>query len=808
MTPASEPRPGALAGLRVVDLTVEIGELAGRLLADLGAEVVRVEPPGGSPSRKLPPCAPDGTGLWWLYRNSNKHGAVLDLDAVGDRARLHELLAGADVLLDSASPGTRDAQGLGAAALSARYPRLVVASLTWFGLTGPYADYVATDDVVLAMCGWLAAAGLSTRDPLLVPGSLPSDAVGVMGALATLAALWQRRTTGRGQLLDLSAFEAAIQVDTWSIVNASAIANAGMNARRLRNAEDSLYPTIRTRDGWIRLVLLSPRQWRALWEWMGSPEAFADPYWEQTFARFENRDVLHPMFDEFFAPMGMVEAAAEGQRRGVVVMPILKPDDILADAHFRSRGTFVDGEIVPGLTVPVTAGFFELDGVRAGFRHGAPTLDGDARTGRGWVDTSDPVAQSAATPAQAVPAPARGPLSDVRVVDFGHGGVGVQAGRMFAENGADVVKVETRSYPDFMRIIMGTEMTPSFASSSRSKRSFGVNLKTAEGRELAKRLVAMADVVIENNSTGTMADLGLDYAELSALNPRLVYVSSQLLGSRGEHAGWLGYGPSVQAYGGLTDLWSYADGPPVGGNSNHPDLLVGHLCALAGLAGLLGRDRTGEGVHCEVAQVETVVATLGDLLLREALAPGSVRPVGNDDERGAPWGVFRCAGDEEWCVVCVRDDADWEALRKAMDDPEWAADPRWATSEGRRAGREELAARVGEWTAARTPAEVGTVCQAAGVPGGPMLYASQLLDDPQLRSRGFLVDVQQPDAGALTFDGVAFRASDMAPPSIGAAPRLGEHTRAICLDVLGLDAGEVDRLIAAGVLEVAPEPAP
>ena len=212
------------------------------------------------------------------------------------------------------------------------------------------------------MCGWLAAAGLSNRDPLLVPGSLPSDAVGVMGVLASLAALWQRRVTGRGQLLDVSAFEAAIQVDTWSVVNTSAIANAGMDARRLRNAQDSLYPTIRTRDGWIRLVLLSPRQWRALWEWMGSPEAFADPYWEQTFARFENRDVLHPMFDEFFASMGMVDAAAEGQRRGVVVMPILKPDDILADEHFRSRETFVTAEIAPGLTAPVTAGFFQLDG--------------------------------------------------------------------------------------------------------------------------------------------------------------------------------------------------------------------------------------------------------------------------------------------------------------------------------------------------------------------------------------------------------------------------------------------------------------
>ena len=178
---------------------------------------------------------------------------------------------------------------------------------------------------------------------------------------------------------------------------------------------------------------------------MGSPEAFADPYWEQTFARFENRDVLHPMFDEFFASMGMVDAAAEGQRRGVVVMPILKPDDILADEHFRSRETFVTAEIAPGLTVPVTAGFFQLDGARAGFREPAPGPEGPGDPI--WLADSEAVAQSAATPEQAVPAPAGGPLSDLLVVDFGHGGVGVQAGRMFAVNGADVIKVETRSYP-------------------------------------------------------------------------------------------------------------------------------------------------------------------------------------------------------------------------------------------------------------------------------------------------------------------------------------------------------------------------
>ena len=233
-----------LEGLRVVDLTEDVGELCGRLLSDLGAEVVRVEPPGGSPTRSRPPLAPDGTGLWWQYRNAGKRGIVLDLATGDGAARLRELVAGADVLLDSARTGERPT-GLDGAALAASNPRLVAASLTWFGLDGPYASYAATDDVVVAMSGWLSSSGRSTDLPLLVPGSLASDAAGTMGVFAVLAALWQRRVTGRGQLLDLSAHEATIQIDTWAVPNASAIVERrdgrrdGSAARRTRSTRRS-----------------------------------------------------------------------------------------------------------------------------------------------------------------------------------------------------------------------------------------------------------------------------------------------------------------------------------------------------------------------------------------------------------------------------------------------------------------------------------------------------------------------------------------------------------------------------------------
>src|SRR5437899_3687153 len=166
--------------------------------------------------------------------------------------------------------------------------------------------------------------------------------------------------------------------------------------------------------------------------------------------------------------------------------------------------------------------------------------------------------------------------------------------------------------------------------------------------------------------------------------------------------------------------------------------------------------------------------------MAEALAPGSIRPDGNDDDRGAPWGVYQCAGDEDWCVICVRDDADWVALRKAMGDPPWAGDERFSSAAGRLPARRELDGLVGAWTADRSPDDVAAACQAHGVPAGPMRYASELLADPHLLERGFPASIVQPDAGPLTLDGPALRASDMAPARIGPAPRLGEHTREIC----------------------------
>ncbi|HEV2369767.1 MAG TPA: CoA transferase, partial [Acidimicrobiales bacterium] len=375
-----------LAGLRVVDQADEKGELAGRMLADLGADVVRVEPPAGAMSRSLYPRHGD-TSLYWAVRNSNKRGVVVDLDEDAGQRRLLDLLERADIWIESTRPGMLAAVGFDPAEVATRLPHLVVASLTDFGQTGPYRDWAATDDVIVALSGELFRSGLPGLPPLLVPGALAYDVAGIMGAFSALTAYFQRiTTTGRGQHIDLSIMEATAQTTDWSLANYSSIRRAGGNYGEVRVGHGPVYPLYPCADGYVRLVVLSPRQWHAFRAWLGEPEILQDPHWDTLLGRMSiQHDILDPMYKEFFADRNMSELSAEAQRRGIVMTPCLHPRAVLETEHYWARGSFVEEEVEPGVRGPVVSGFYEIGGERAGFRHRAPTLgEHDADLPRAW----------------------------------------------------------------------------------------------------------------------------------------------------------------------------------------------------------------------------------------------------------------------------------------------------------------------------------------------------------------------------------------------------------------------------------------
>jgi crotonobetainyl-CoA:carnitine CoA-transferase CaiB-like acyl-CoA transferase len=782
-----------LEGLRVVDLADEKGELSGRLLADLGADVVRVEPPEGARSRSIPPFH-DGESLYFAVRNANKRGITLDLEQAGDVETLRRLLAKADVFIESEKPGRLAELGLDPQKLPDQFPHLISLSITDFGQFGPYRDWVATDATMNAIGGMLFKAGTADKPPLLFPGAIAYDVAGVMGTFATLCAVLQRGRTGHGQYIDLSVLEALAQTTDWSLANGSMTRAKGTWGPEVRMGSGPMYTIYQCKGGYVRLVILSPRQWHALREWLGDPEYLRDPIYDSFLGRMGIADALMVTIGDHFATMTHEEVSFEAQRRGIVCTPVLTPEEVLVNEHFDSRDTFLrNAEWAAGRRGPVASGFWEVDGERQGFQHRAPTL-GEHDAASLWSDERE-------RPKAPRPKPTR-PLGGLRVLDFGIGGVGVETGRLFAEYGAEVIKVESRSYPDFMRVVMSTEMSASFASSSRSKKGFGVNLKHDRGLELLHELVKTADVVIENNSTGTMDAMGLGYETLRQLNPRIVMTSSQLLGSKGAWADWIGYGPSTQPIGGLVHLWNYTDQEfPAGSGAIFPDHLAGRMATLVALAALVRRERTGEGGHGETAQAETVVGVLADKLLKAGIEAGSVAPMGNRNERGAPWGVFPCAGEQQWVTISCRDDSDWKKLCAAMGDPGWAQASEYQTAEGRFAAQDAIEAKLTEWTSTQSPLDVTVACQMMGAPAAPMYTSADQSRDPHYQARGYLRWTHQQELGWMCMEGPAFKASGMRDVFIDQAPLLGEHTRDLVRE-LGVGDEEIEKLVAAGTLEV------
>ena len=756
----------------------EKGELCGRFLADLGADVIRVEPRGGARSRRLP--------LSFAVRNANKRGVTIDLEA--DRERLLALLETADVWIEATPPGTLAALGLGPDDVLARNPQLVITSITDFGQTGDYRGWQGNDLVHAAMSGILSRSGLAGRDPLRPPDGMAYETTAIQAAWATLVAYWNRLETGRGDHVDFSVLEAAMQTMDPAYGTASVSRGSALPSTRGR-PEAGLYPIFPCADGHVRVVVLAPRQWRAMRAWLGEPAAFQDERYDAIPARLEASAELHELYAALFAGMTKDAIAAEGQARGVPVAPVLSVPDVLASDHFASRGAFVDAEIAPGVHGRLPSGFLEVDGSRVGFRHRAPEPG---------EHNDDLLGEPSGRPARSSSNDAglRRPLAGLRVIDFGIIVIGNEIGRLLADQGADVIKIENRAFPDAARVGYGGKLSHSFVAGSRNKRSLGVNLRTPEGVALLKRLVAGADVVLENFKPGTLEKLGLGYEALRAVKPDIVMLSTNALGSTGPWSRWLGYGPIVRCVSGIASLWRYPDDELAFGEPTtiYPDHYGARLCATTVLAALIRRRRTSVGAYVESAQAEMIVNQLADVFLAASVGAGH-------GDLGAPWGIYPCAGDDEWCVITVSGDEQWRALTWALGAPEWAAADAFGSAAERVANRELLDRHLSEWTRTLPPRAVMERLQAAGVPAGMMMRPDDQERDPHLRTRGVHREMHQPGLGLVRLESGPFRSRSVPPVRVTPAPQHGEHTREICASVLGLSPPEIEALFAAGVLE-------
>jgi crotonobetainyl-CoA:carnitine CoA-transferase CaiB-like acyl-CoA transferase len=783
-----------LAHLRVLDLCDLRGALAGRMLADLGADVLKVEPPGGEASRLRPPFAGDRAApdrsLAFLFRNANKGSVANDLTDRSGRARFDELLERADVLLENLSVADRGRLGLDPTALRARHPHLLHVAMADFGLDGPRAGWTAEPICALAASGALYSSGLPDLPPCNAPGHAAHDCASIYGVAGALAALLDRARSGTGQTVEVSVQEAALAgLNPWSIPLADYARRYPALPVLIARNGDGPYTVLKARDGYLRVLPATPKHWRGFWEWLGKPEALAGVEWEAALYRIANQDVIRAVASDALASRGREEAIEQGRRFGFPIVPCNTPEEFVSEAQTRSRACFRATGFPHVGEAPFAALPCEFSRTPVSLHRPAPSRPGrDA-----YLPPREPEAPGG-------PREARPALDGVLVVGLTCGAVGPEACGLLRDLGAEVIKIESRANLDFLRRVTldgDPNHSWTFNEECRGQRSVCLDLSTARGREIARSLCKLADVVVENNRGGVAAAWGLDYDDVAKVNPDVIYLCSQGFGRGGPLGGAPSFGPLNSTFAGVNGLWNHPAAPyPAGISLNHPDHIASKLGAVAVLAALEHRRRTGEGQRIDMSQSEAAAFLVGEVYLLRATTGRSAAPIGNRAQDAVPHGVYPAAGTDRWVAVAVASD---QAFARLCEACRWPHDPALATLDGRIAARGAIDERLAEWTSSREAEAAAAELQAAGISAMAVQNGDDHRADPHLAARGAIVTVQHEDLGAERHAANPIRLSRTPMRAPAAAPLLGADSPGVLSDTLGLAADEIERLIAEGV---------
>ena len=849
-----------LKGVRVLEIGDEHVEYCGKVLAGLGADVLKVEPLGGERTRQYGPFVAGRTdvdsSLHFWHFNFGKKSAVVDLDTDAGRERLAALLAVADVVIDGRPRGYLEERGFSYERLRELNESVIYLRVSPFGDDGPWRDFSGSDLVHLALggvmmnCGYDPAPGGDYDTPPIAPQMWQAYQItGEIAAYQTIVALLYRRRTGTGQQLSASVHE-AVSMNTeadfpdWvfrgvrhdrvtcrhsyasdGVGGASTTLGASVtkDGRWLKPYQTYLPGAASSTDALVRLMAPYGMQGD-----LDDP-SYSDPTF--TASPHVTRHV-NDVIDRFIRAFKFEKDIwIEAQRLGLPWAPIRKPEENLVDEHWRRREAFIEIEeqslargvshvrakwFAPGLpwragpTAPTLGQHSDLSP-----EDWAPRVDG-SRAARG---ASEDVKLSAHGQPFA--------LAGVRVLDLGWIIASGGAGRFLAAHGAEVIKVEHASKIDLLRNAgaapvrdaEGNELpadhdvptinrSGAFMDVNAGKLALSLNLKDPRGREILVDLIRQADVLIEGFSAGTMKRLGLGYDVLEQLNPRLVYVQQSGMGQSGTYGRLKAFGPTAQAMSGITEMSGLPDPyPPAGIGYSYLDWFGAYQVALAAAAGLHRREQTGSGCWIDSSQVEAGMYLTGATVLDYSVNGRQWERIGNRStaRRAAPHGAYRAAGQDRWIAISAFTEDDWQAIVRVLGRPEWASEPRFATLDERIRHQDELDAEIAVAISSWDASELMNALQEHGVAAGICQTAQDRVEnDPQLRHLGWMTDLVQTDIGRWPVKNAPVRFSET-PPYIGGildrhGPNYGEDNEYVLQHILGLSAAQQSDLEAAGVL--------
>ena len=804
----------------------------GKALADLGAEVVKVEPPEGDPLRRrgVVPGRRAPAGGPFLHLNANKRSVVLDRTTASGRAELERLLARADLAIrEGRAPELEDAD-----AWRERHPHLVVVSITPFGLTGPRRGWRGDELTLVHAGGWgyiVPGRGAPPEWPPIRPfGHHALIQAGLHAAVAALAACRAARATGLGDHLDVSVQETVAFLLGRHFTCFEYAGRIDHRSDRSIYEPMGFYPC---RDGEVFIICPEQAQWERMLALMGETEWGSGVSFGTRDSRGEHSAEIRERVSAWTRRLGAEEVFHALQQVRVGAAPVFDHARLAEQEHLRARDFFVPVDH-PG------AGRIELLGSPYRLRRpwwrlarpapalgeaGSPSASAGvlfADAGSGTDSPRDPARgpgggtteRGAGTPAAGDAgsgAPVDGPLRGVRVLDLSWVWAGPHCTMILGALGAEVLKVESSRRLDLTRraSVHARELPPGpnrngyFNHLGQHKKSVGIDLSNSEGRALVRRLAGECDVFVANFGTGVLERMGLGPDDLLAVNPNLTVALISAFGQDGPWRLYTGYGPLISPLAGLSAVTGYAeDGRPRDVNMAYGDPNGGVHAAIAVAASLIARDLHREGGQViDVAMWEAMVCTAFEGWMNHALGGEPYPPMGNRDPEVAPCNVYRCRGEDEWIAVSAGAAEEWASLCRAIGRPELASDPRFSSAAARKANEDELDRIVSDWCRSRDRWAAAEALQAAGVPAFPSASSADLRTDPHLAAREAFHEFEHPEVGVKAHFRAPWRWTRRANGTGRRAPCLGEHTGEVLREVLGLTEDEIENLRERGIVE-------
>ena len=806
MTDRSAP---PLDGFRVVDLSSGIaGGYCTKLLADLGCDVVKVESPTGDPLRRWSASGSvgvdgDSDGALFRYLHTSKRAVVADATTSEGRTEILGLVSGAMIVVENWRPGVAEEWGYGVDALRDVSAEVSLVSMSAFGRGGPMTDTAANEFTVQGWSGSISTRGTLDRPPLTTGGATGEWATGTFGALGALTFLQQSVVSGHGDHLDVSMLEALMLTHTtYAPVFASYLGQRGVpNTRTIE------LPSIEpASDGWVGFCTVSGQQFADFANLVGHPEWTDDPVWMLQTGRQTRSGEFRAAVAEWTTKRTVAEIIDEATLWRIPVVPIGDGVTIARLEHFVARSTFVPnprgGFLQPGLP-------YRFSDIQTRPFTAAPLL----AEHNGSIEPAATRIQSRkAAWARADPS-ADKPLRGLRIADFTAYWAGPFAAQWCAMMGADVIHVESPTRPDGMRTATTKPMSedrwyewgPVYGSANTDKRGIAVDLARPEGRDIALRLVAECDVVIENFSPRVMPNFGLGWDELSRVRPDLIMVRMPAFGLSGPWTDRTGFAQTTEQISGMAWRTGFADGQPLLPRGAC-DPLAGAHAMIALMAALEHRRRTGGGQLIEATLVEAALNLTAEVVIEHQAYGQSIGRIGNRAHRIAPQGCYRCSAaesePERWICISVEDDLQWRALRTALGEPPALSDPAMGSCEARQLAHDRIDEALSSLTIGRDRDELVSLLTAAGVTCAPVWPARCLDQLDQPHARGFVEAVDRAIVGRHELWGMPVRPMERTGWvwNERPAPTIGEHNAEILCGLLGYDETDVTCLADAGVI--------